>query len=63
MLKWDREAIVKQLLRETKLSEEFYAGSSAMDEDTAREIAREAEKRIKIMGISQLSGGVRCAPY
>ena len=58
MLKWDREAIVKQLLRETKLSEEFYAGSSAMDEDTAREIAREAEKRIKIMGISQLSGAL-----
>lgn len=58
MLKWDREAIVKQLLRETKLSEEFYAGSSAMDEDTAWEIAREAEKRIKIMGISQLSGAL-----
>jgi len=58
MLKWDREAIVKQLLRETKLSEDFYAGSSAMDEDTAREIAREAEKRIKIMGISQLSGAL-----
>ena len=58
MLKWDREAIVKQLLRETKLSEKFYAGSSAMDEDTAREIAREAEKRIKIMGISQLSGAL-----
>ncbi len=58
MLKWDREAIVKQLLRETKLSEEFYAGSSAIDEDTAREIARDAEKRIKIMGISQLSGAL-----
>nr|AAU83393.1 oxygen-sensitive ribonucleoside-triphosphate reductase [uncultured archaeon GZfos27G5] len=58
MLKWDREAIVKQLLRETKLSEKFYAGSSAIDEDTAREIAREAEKRIKIMGISQLSGAL-----
>ncbi len=58
MLKWDREAIVKQLLRETQLSEEFYAGSSAIDEDTAREIAREAEKRIKIMGISQLSGAL-----
>jgi ribonucleoside-triphosphate reductase len=29
-----------------------------MDEDTAREIAREAEKRIKIMGISQLSGAL-----
>lgn len=58
MLRWDREAIVKQLLRETKLSEDFYAGSSAMDKDTAREIAHEAEKRIKIMGISQLSGAL-----
>ena len=57
MLEWDREAIVKQLLRETKLSERFYGGS-AIDEDTARELAREAEKRIKVMGISQLSGAL-----
>jgi len=57
MLEWDREAIVKQLLRETKLSEKFY-GASAVDEDTAREIAREAEKRIRVMGISQLSGAL-----
>ncbi|NMX22159.1 hypothetical protein C5S30_07015 [ANME-1 cluster archaeon GoMg4] len=35
MLEWDKEAIVKQLLRETKLSKEFY-GSSPIDEDTAR---------------------------
>ena len=57
MLDWDREAIVKQLLRETKLTEEFY-GSSPIDEGTAREIAKEAEKRIKVMGISQLSGAL-----
>ncbi|MCK4476681.1 MAG: anaerobic ribonucleoside-triphosphate reductase [Methanophagales archaeon] len=57
MLEWDREAIVKQLLRETELSEKFYGGS-AIDEDTAREIAKEAEKRIKVMGISQLSGAL-----
>ncbi len=57
MLEWDREAIVKQLLRETKLSGEFY-GSSPIGEDTAREIAKEAEKRIKVMGISQLSGAL-----
>jgi ribonucleoside-triphosphate reductase len=57
MLEWDREAIVKQLLRETKLTEEFY-GSSPIDEDTAREIAKEAEKRIMVMGISQLSGAL-----
>lgn len=57
MLEWDRETIVKQLLRETKLSGEFY-GSSPIGEDTAREIAKEAEKRIKVMGISQLSGAL-----
>jgi len=57
MLEWDREAIVKQLLRETELSDKFYGGS-AIDEDTAREIAKEAEKRIKVMGISQLSGAL-----
>jgi anaerobic ribonucleoside-triphosphate reductase len=57
MLEWDKEAIVKQLLRETKLSEEFY-GSSSIDEDLAREIAKEAAKRIRVMGISQLSGAL-----
>lgn len=57
MLEWDKEAIVKQLLRETKLSGEFY-GSSPIDEDTAREIAKEAAKRIRVMGISQLSGAL-----
>ncbi|MDI6811147.1 MAG: anaerobic ribonucleoside-triphosphate reductase [archaeon] len=57
MLEWDREAIVKQLLRETKLSEEFY-DCSPIDNNTAREIAKEAEKRIRVMGISQLSGAL-----
>lgn len=57
MLEWDKEAIVKQLLRETKLSGEFY-GSSPIDEDTAREIAKVAAKRIRVMGISQLSGAL-----
>jgi anaerobic ribonucleoside-triphosphate reductase len=57
MLEWDREAIVKQLLRETKLSEEFY-GCSPIDDNTARGIAKEAEKRIRVMGISQLSGAL-----
>ncbi|MEA2075509.1 MAG: anaerobic ribonucleoside-triphosphate reductase [Euryarchaeota archaeon] len=57
MLEWDKEAIVKQLLRETKLSKEFY-GSSPIDEDTAREIAKETAKRIRVMGISQLSGAL-----
>jgi anaerobic ribonucleoside-triphosphate reductase len=57
ILEWDREAIVKQLLRETELSEEFY-GESTIDEGTAREIAKEAELRIKVMSISQLSGAL-----
>jgi len=57
MLEWDKEAIVKQLLRETKLSVKFY-GHAEIDEETAREIAKEAEKRIKMMGISQLSGAL-----
>ncbi len=57
MLEWDKDAIVKQLLRETKLSEEFY-GNSSIDEDTAREIAKEVETRIKVMGVSQLSGAL-----
>lgn len=57
MLEWDKEAIVKQLLRETKLSQDFY-DSSPIDEATAREIAEEASKRIRVMGISQLSGAL-----
>lgn len=57
MLEWDKEAIVKQLLRETKLSQVFY-DSSPIDEETAREIAEEASKRIRVMGISQLSGAL-----
>jgi anaerobic ribonucleoside-triphosphate reductase len=57
MLEWDKESIVKQLLRETKLSGKFY-DHAGIDEETAREIAKEAEKRIKMMGISQLSGAL-----
>ncbi|RCV64117.1 ribonucleoside-triphosphate reductase [Methanophagales archaeon] len=57
MLEWDKAAIVKQLLRETKLSEMFY-GTFSIDERMAEEIAKEAELRIKVMGISQLSGAL-----
>ena len=45
---WNREAIVKQLLRETKLAEEFF-GIPAMTRAEAEEIAREAETRILSM--------------
>ena len=55
MLDWDRQAIVKQLLKETKLSEKFY-GISAIDAESAIKIAKEAEKRIKLMGLNFLSG-------
>lgn len=55
MLDWDRNAIVKQLLKETKLSKKFY-GIPAMDVDTALGISREAEKRIRLMGVKFLSG-------
>ena len=55
MLDWDRQAIVKQLLKETKLSEKFY-GIPAIDKEFALEIAREAEKRIKLIGVKFLSG-------
>ncbi|MDY6932362.1 MAG: anaerobic ribonucleoside-triphosphate reductase, partial [Halobacteriota archaeon] len=55
MLDWDRNAIVKQLLKETKLSRKFY-GIPEMDVDTALDIARGAEKRIRLMGVKFLSG-------
>lgn len=55
ILDWDREAIVRQLLRETKLSEEFY-GIPPIDEGVAREVAKKAEKRIRSMGLKFLSG-------
>lgn len=55
ILDWDREAIVKQLIRETKLSEEFYK-IPEMDEETAREVAKKVEKRIRMIGAKYLSG-------
>ncbi|UZE92842.1 MAG: anaerobic ribonucleoside-triphosphate reductase [Methanosarcinales archaeon] len=55
ILDWDREAIVRQLLKETKLSEEFY-GIPPIDEETAREVAKKAEKRIRAIGVKYLSG-------
>jgi len=55
ILDWDREAIVNQLLRETKLSEDFY-GCPGITEEEARDIARKAELKIRTMGITQLSG-------
>ncbi|MDD1758905.1 MAG: anaerobic ribonucleoside-triphosphate reductase [Methanotrichaceae archaeon] len=55
LLDWDREAIAKQLIKETKLSEQFYKVPS-ITEDEAREIAREVERRIRWMNVKYLSG-------
>ena len=55
LLDWDREAIAKQLLKETKLSEQFYKVPS-ITEDEAGEIAREVERRIRWMNVKYLSG-------
>jgi ribonucleoside-triphosphate reductase len=55
LLDWDREAIAKQLLKETKLSEQFYKLPSITEEE-AGEIAREVERRIRWMNVKYLSG-------
>jgi anaerobic ribonucleoside-triphosphate reductase len=55
LLDWDRDAIAKQLLKETKLSEQFYKVPS-ITEDEAKEIAREVERRIRWMNVKYLSG-------
>ncbi|MCJ7443731.1 MAG: anaerobic ribonucleoside-triphosphate reductase [Methanotrichaceae archaeon] len=55
LLDWDREAIAKQLLKETKLSEQFYKVISITEEE-AKEIAREVERRIRWMNLQYLSG-------
>ncbi len=55
LMEWDRNAIVSQLIKETKLGEQFLQ-KPAITEEEARDIAREAEKRIKDMGVKFLSG-------
>jgi len=55
LMDWDREAIVKQLLKETKLSEQFYK-ASGISEEEAKEIAKETERRIRWMDVKFLSG-------
>jgi len=52
---WDRNTIVSQLIKETKLCEQFY-GTPGITEEEAKLIAREAEKRIKDMNVKFLSG-------
>jgi len=55
LMEWDRNAIVSQLIKETKLGEQFLQ-KPAITEEEARDIAKEAEKRIKDMGVKFLSG-------
>lgn len=52
---WNREKIVNQVVKETKLCEKFYKTPAATREE-AEEIAKKAEKVIKNMGLANLSG-------
>ncbi|PHP45711.1 anaerobic ribonucleoside-triphosphate reductase [Methanosarcinales archaeon ex4572_44] len=54
-VEWNRNLIIKQLLKETRLSEQFYKLPSISDE-VAKEIARETERRIQKMNVEFLSG-------
>ena len=55
VLEWDRNAIVSQLVKETKLSKQFYRIDPITVEE-AEDIATVVEKRIKRMGVKSLSG-------
>jgi ribonucleoside-triphosphate reductase (formate) len=55
LLDWDREAIAKQLLKETKLSEQFYREPGITAEE-AQDIAKEVERRVRWMNVQYLSG-------
>ena len=55
ILPWSREAIIKQLLRETPLAHTFY-GIRQMKRGEALRIAEIVEKKIKRMDVHELSG-------
>ncbi|OPY54988.1 MAG: anaerobic ribonucleoside triphosphate reductase [Methanosaeta sp. PtaU1.Bin112] len=55
LLDWNRDAIAKQLLKETKLSEQFYKEPGITPEE-AQDIAREVERRVRWMNVQYLSG-------
>ncbi|HUS74942.1 MAG TPA: anaerobic ribonucleoside-triphosphate reductase [Methanothrix sp.] len=55
LLDWDREAIAKQLIKETKLSEQFYK-EPGITEEEAKDIAKEVERRVRWMNVQYLSG-------
>ncbi len=55
MVDWDRNVIIDQLIKETKLAERFH-GKIAMGKDEAHEIAREVERRVRALELKFLSG-------
>ena len=55
LVPWDREKIVKSLLRETRLAEEIF-GIPPMKREYAEKVAEEAERRIKEMRPKIVSG-------
>ena len=55
MVDWDRNVVVNQLLKETKLSEQFY-DKPAITKEEAQDVAKETERRIRAMNIKFLSG-------
>ncbi len=55
ILDWNREKIAQQIVKETRLVETFY-GYEGADEDSAQDIAREVEDRIRKLGLRSLSG-------
>ncbi len=55
MTDWNRNEIVRQLMKETPLAERFY-GVPGITKEEAVEIAKEAEARIRKMGVDFLSG-------
>jgi len=55
IVNWDRNIIVNQLLKETKLSEIFY-NKPAITKEEAFDIAKEAERIIRRMSAKFLSG-------
>ncbi|WP_316967098.1 anaerobic ribonucleoside-triphosphate reductase [Candidatus Methanocrinis natronophilus] len=55
LMRWNKDAVINQLLRETKLSMQFYR-IPGISEEEAAEIAREVERRIRWMDVKFLSG-------
>jgi ribonucleoside-triphosphate reductase len=55
MVDWNRDVIVKQLLRDTDLCEQFY-GKPKISQEEAVDIAKVTEGKIRQMGLRFLSG-------